>query len=181
MKKFLIAKLVSLMLMGTCYAIQRPEKTCSISPSILSQTPAGLAGVRTPLSQEALQTVCRPTEKVATRKSRKIPGTTTSTNPSYATKETDGGETGTPQPEIRLWSLPGEIHSQRPTRSRPLSSNREATSLTAQQLQLCFGAPERFPKTLYDGSEVSAKVGRLAQAIARTEGYCQVGTLPNRY
>jgi len=34
---------------------------------------------------------------------------------------------------------------------------------------------------LYDGSEVSAKVGRLAQAIARTEGYCQVGTLPNRY
>lgn len=167
MKKFLIAKLVSLMLMGTCYAIQKPGIEQTV-PTSVRQVGQGKGCVRQETGTLPLQTG----EQV-----QEVSLSSDSTSQDWLLPEfqkvlpvacnavsvlqPDSSERNRPTSQQSRLHVP----QQRAVLRRVQSDETDA---------LGAGVPTA------SEADISAKISRLAHAIARTEGFYVRGTLPNR-
>jgi hypothetical protein len=177
MKKFLILKLVSLMLIGTCHAIQRPKETSEVSSRVSQGSSGNVETVRASLQQNARRQECSASQEVASGESRSLQSTFTSV------RTTQKGTAVTRAIAITKESMcfvRASVHGGKTARQRSLSSKRRSEGFASQQMQLCNWLVGRLPDSMLASRTVSTKVETFACAIARTEGYFQKGSIPNR-
>jgi hypothetical protein len=174
MKKFLMAKLVSLVLIGQAYAIQKPRQELCVLPSmgVVATGPKDVQGQVRPILQQPEESVSNLQSSCETPWSgfQYLLG---SIHPigygplSILRRESDGrgptqkrsGLHATQQRAV-LWNVQSnEAHALRTRVPSTSETHLRAPSLSVEQL---------------------AKVEQMAYAIARTEGFFQKGSLPNR-
>lgn len=158
------------------YAIQRPRETRRILCELVQKESRKVEGVSEKLrKEESKKAGCLPQEVGAGEPGQKqTMGTETQSSDTRAYSRAFI-ETGS-----RLRPLSEGVHGEKPTRSRPLSSNREVAGTTAQSVQRSLRASGGLPRNLFDGREVSEKVATLAVAIARAEGFFKGGSKGSR-
>jgi hypothetical protein len=177
MKKFLMAKLVSLLLIGTGYAIQRPSEDKAVSSGVSSQASCGIECLRSSVQQNPRQTKRTAGKEMAARESGSVQSTF-STLHSAQKGTTSKGTVGSAKQS--LWFVQEAVYETKSSRARPRPQDREVARFTTQQMQLCNWLARRIPGALSTGRSISTKVEELACAMARTEGWMVSGSLPNR-
>ncbi len=167
MKKFLIAKLVSLLLIGHAYAIQRPSEEQTVP------TPIQQVGQREGCGHTKASTLpLQPQEQIP---DLSLPSDSTFEDwvlpQSQAILSTDCDAVSL----LRDGSGEGNRPTGQPSRLHVQEQRAVLRSVQSNETDT-LGAGVPSPSE----ADILAKISRLAHAIARTEGFYVHGTLPNR-
>jgi len=168
-------------MVGGTYALQRPEETSKVSKRVSKEEQEKTSSISSRIPQEACQKNKRKSQGLETGKPREIQKEQQETMATEKKKQIFTGASASKISKEPVRFMSETFHKEKPTRTRPLSQNGETKIATAQYVQLCNRAPSRFPRNVPTGGEVSTKVETLSGAIAKAEGFCLVGSLPNRY
>ena len=182
-KRFLKAKLIALLLVGTAgglNAVQRLEETQEIPCGVLSQTSSGVDCLWEEIQPKISQAPLQESTGVAAGKSREVPSVESTPNEKSPKKEKRISTSDSSQTKELLRPMRGEVYEVRSPRSRPLSPNAGMARVVTQHMQSSNRISLRLTRTLPQGSTVSAEVVSFAIAIARAEGWFLAKSLPAR-